>query len=424
ELVENIVHLFQQNRARLVALMMLEVGKPVWEADADVAEAIDFCKYYLSLRRSLGRSELPRTTDLNLFLYEPRGITAVICPWNFPVAIPTGMIIANLLVGNPVVFKPAEQATMLGNEVFQIFRNAGFDETKLIFAPGYGDTVGEFLVRAAEVSTILFTGSKAVGMRILNLTANNHSEAGFKKLICELGGKNAIYIDEEVDCDEAVDIVIQSAFGYAGQKCSACSRLFVHKAISSQILAKLVTQIQSIRTGSAKDPETFLPYVIDRDSYYRLETYVDKAEKEGLVMAKSGYPESHAASFIPATLVFNPRPDSPYAREELFGPILSYFEVNDFNEALEQINSVDYALTGGVITKSRDIVEKAIRNFNCGNLYINRKITGALVGCQPFGGRKFSGTGFKAGGKNYLLQLVHEKAVSVRGFENLQDFFK
>ncbi len=417
ERTNKLINLFQTHRARLVALLMLEVGKPILEADAEVAEAIDFCRYYLMLLRSLQPRKLSKNHEHTWLLYEARGVTCVISPWNFPIAIPTGMIISNLLVGNPVVFKPAEQSIFLGYELFKLIREAGWGETDIILAPGYGESVGEFLVKSSQIETIMFTGSKAVGARIIELSSKHHSNLGFKRVIAEMGGKNAIYVHEDADIEFALNITVASAFGYAGQKCSACSRLFVHKNISPEFLPKLAEAVRSIRVGSAKDPETVLPYVINRDAYHRLWNVIQQASKEGLVIARSGYPDSNSASFIPATLLYQPAFSSIYATEELFGPILCYFEVENFDEALERINGVDYALTGGVITKSRDIIQKAVKEFNCGNLYVNRKITGALVGKHPFGGRRFSGTGFKAGGPNYLLQLVNEKAVSITDIE-------
>ncbi|MCS6961778.1 MAG: aldehyde dehydrogenase family protein [Deltaproteobacteria bacterium] len=416
-LCETIVNLLQKKRSYLTALMAIEVGKPILEADADVAEAIDFVRFYRQNLEKLKKAELYKNGVEECFMvYEPRGVSAVISPWNFPIAIPTGMIIANLLVGNPVVFKPAEQATWLGYELYKLFLEAGFNEEQIVFAPGLGETIGEALVKSPMIGQILFTGSRAVGTRIIELSARHHSVLGFKKVIAEMGGKNAIYVDQDVDIDYAVEVVIHSAFSYAGQKCSACSRVFVHSKIKKHFIDSLSEKIKTIRIGSAKDPNTFLPYVIDKSSYHRLISIVKEAEKSGLVIAQSSYPESKSACFVPATLILEPPRDSVFNKEELFGPILSVFEVSSFDEALPLINGVDYALTGGVITKSQKIVEKAIREFNCGNLYVNRKITGALVGRHPFGGRLFSGTGFKAGGENYLLQLVQEKSVSISGY--------
>lgn len=414
DIEEKLVKLLQKNRDRLVALLMVEVGKPIIEADADVAEAIDFVRYYSKLRAELKEKILYKnqSEECRLF-YEPRGIAAVISPWNFPVAIPIGMIISNLFVGNPVIFKPAEQSLLIGYEVFKILREAGFDETQIQFAPGYGETIGEALVKSRLVDIIMFTGSRAVGEMIMKISSGITTSRGFKRVVAEMGGKNAIYVDSGVDVQKAVDIVITSAFGYAGQKCSACSRVFVNKQIFDEFLSLLAAKVESLRVGSAKDPEVFLPFVIDESAYRRLSRAVKEAESLGLVKARSVYPEVKNAGLIPACVLLNPPKSSSYAREELFGPILSVFPCDSFEDALVEINDVDYALTGGVITGSQAVIEAAVDKFNCGNLYINRKITGALVGRHPFGGRKFSGIGFKAGGENYLKQLTLEKAVSI-----------
>lgn len=420
KLAGKVAELLETKRAELVALLILEVGKPIYEADAEIAEAIDFCNYYSLLLEKLSpqvtfNSEWERCT----LFYEPKGVAAVISPWNFPIAIPLGMIIANLLVGNPVVFKPAEQANLCGFTVYSLLVEAGWPEEALIFAPGLGETAGDFLVKSAWVDLVMFTGSKAVGSLIQKNCSNTPSRNGFKKVIAEMGGKNAIFVDKGVDCRKAVEIVLASAFGYAGQKCSACSRLFVHNEIYEEFMEPFLEAVKSLRVGSARDFETFLPFLINEEAYYRTQKILESIKKESIrVLANSLYPVTRNAKFMPAYVLEAP-PEGSSLDEELFAPIISVYRVANFQEALPRINSTSYALTGGVITKSRETADLAIKYFNCGNLYINRKITGAFVGRHPFGGRKFSGIGFKAGGPNYLIQLVNEKLVAELDYATL-----
>ncbi len=413
-LLDRVADRLHADRTEMASIIVHECGKPVIEADADVAEAIDFCRYYAEQARALfaTRELCGMDGESDLLIYEPRGVTAVIAPWNFPLAIPCGMFAASLVTGNPTALKPAEQSNLVALRLFEHFISAGMPAEVAAFLPGDGSEIGELLVIAPEVDTIAFTGSREVGMHIVAKAAQwSPGQTHIKRVIVEMGGKNAILVDESADFDQAISGVLDSAFGFAGQKCSACSRLFVHKAVYPRFRDRLAEAVRSLVAGPASDPSCDLGPVIDRDAHRRLLSLI---ERNGTPLAQGilhtdANPEGF---FIPATLYADVPDDSELLLEEWFGPILAMTPVTDFAAAVSRANDSVYGLTGGVFSRSPANLTYAARNFRVGNLYLNRGCTGALVGRQPFGGAKLSGVGSKAGGPDYLLQFVVPRVIT------------
>jgi RHH-type proline utilization regulon transcriptional repressor/proline dehydrogenase/delta 1-pyrroline-5-carboxylate dehydrogenase len=406
----------RRRRFELAAWEVYECGKPWREADGDVAEAIDFCEYYSAGAIAL---QSDRGVDVpgeeNRFEYLPRGVTAVIAPWNFPLAILTGMTTAALATGNTVVMKPSEQSAVIGAKLMEVFNTVGLPPGVLNFLPGEGSVVGVALVEHPDVAAIAFTGSRSVGLAI-NAKAAEVSRRGapaVKHVIAEMGGKNAIIIDADADLDEAVLGVTKSAFGYAGQKCSACSRCIVLAPVYDTFLARLIDATKSLLVGAAEDPATHIGPVIDNESQARINDYAAIGRQEGRAvlavdvgaLAKQGY-------FIGPHIFADVAPTARIAQEEIFGPILAVIRANDLDDALVIANGTEYALTGGIFSRSPANLDRARREFLVGNLYVNRPITGALVSRQPFGGFRMSGIGGKAGGPDYLLQFTVGRTIT------------
>ena len=404
--------LMRTRRDELAAWEILECGKPWREADADLAEAIDFLEFYaadwlrLSPPKRLGREP----GELNQRLHSSRGVTAVIAPWNFPLAIPTGMVSAALVTGNPVMFKPSERSPMMGHWLTEILREAGVPEGILCCLPG-GPEIGRALVCHPEIATIAFTGSKDVGLGILKdasvLVPGQHM---VKRVLAEMGGKNAIIVDETADLDDAITGVVASFTGYAGQKCSACSRAIVHAAIYDSFLDRLKEAVLSLRVGNPEEPGTQVGPVIDRRAQAKIQEYIEIGTKEARLLVEGTV--TGPGWFVGPTVFADVAPTHRVAQEEIFGPILAVMKADSFQESLILANSTAYALTGGVYSRSPANLELARQRFDVGNLYLNRPITGALVGRQPFGGHRFSGVGAKAGGEEYLTQFVITRVVS------------
>jgi len=398
----------QRRRYDLAALEIFETGKSWRDADADVAEAIDFLRYYnRRMRRFMRPMRLGREPgEINHLEYRPRGIAAVLSPWNFPLAIPTGMVAAALVTGNTVLFKPSERAPVTGYALVDAFREAGLPEDALTCLPGDSAT-GRRLVAHPDVPIIAFTGSKSVGLEIIAEAAQvRPGQREVKKVIAEMGGKNAIIVDDTADLDEAVAGVTASFLGYQGQKCSACSRVIVLDAIHDVFVERLVEAARSVRMGLPEESGTRLGPLIDERAVLNVLAYIDLAKQEGTVMLRPDGEHRLGPNFVGPTIVTNIRPDHRLAREEIFGPVLAVLRARDFDEALAFANASDYALTGGLYSRSPRHIARARDEFLVGNLYINRGITGALVGRQPFGGGRLSGIGAKAGGPDYLLQFV------------------
>jgi RHH-type proline utilization regulon transcriptional repressor/proline dehydrogenase/delta 1-pyrroline-5-carboxylate dehydrogenase len=415
ELLFRVADLIRQQRDRLAALEVFEVGKPWRESDADVTETIDYLEYYgrEMLRLDRPRRMGPVPGEINEYFYQPRGVCVVIPPWNFPMAILTGMTAAALVTGNTVVVKPAIQSPVIAARLVELFREAGVPPGVLNFIPGPGVEIGEFLVAHPQVHMIAFTGSRAVGCRINARAAElQDGQDHLKRVLAEMGGKNAIIVDEDADLDEAVAGVAASAFGYAGQKCSACSRAIVLDPIHDAFLARLVETARSLRVGPPEDPGSYLGPVIDATAYKRVRNYIEVGRQEARPVLEADVTHLGDGYFVTPTIFSDVPPRARIAQEEIFGPVLGVLRVRSFDEALAVAMDTPYALTGGVYSRSPAHLEQARREFRVGNLYLNRKCTGAIVARQPFGGFKMSGIGSKAGGPDYLLQFMEPRTVT------------
>ncbi|RII28392.1 MAG: L-glutamate gamma-semialdehyde dehydrogenase [Geobacter sp.] len=396
------------------AWQVLEIGKQWDQAYADVTEAIDFLEYYAREMIRLGE---PRRAghapgELNHYFYEPKGVAAVIAPWNFPLAISIGMVSAAIVTGNCVVFKPSGLTCLIGWHLVEIFREAGLPAGVFNYIPGRGSTMGDYLVDHPDVSLIAFTGSMETGTRIIERAARVHpGQANVKKVIAEMGGKNAIIIDDDADLDEAVPHVLGSAFGFQGQKCSACSRVIVLDGVYDKFVARLVSMAEATRIGPAEDPAFYMGAVADERAQKSIREYAEIGKKEGHLLYESQVPAGEGY-YVPMTIIGGIRPDHRIAQEEIFGPVLAVMRVKDFDQAIQWANSTRFALTGGIFSRSPGHLERARREFRVGNLYINRNITGALVERQPFGGSRMSGVGTKAGGPDYLLHFMDPRVVT------------
>jgi RHH-type transcriptional regulator, proline utilization regulon repressor / proline dehydrogenase / delta 1-pyrroline-5-carboxylate dehydrogenase len=403
----------RERRLELAALEVRECAKPWPEADADVCEAIDFLEYYArgAIELGHGRELLQVPGERNELSYVPRGVVAVISPWNFPLAIPCGMSAAALVTGNAVVLKPAEQSPGLAYQLVLALRAGGVPPAAISLLPGEGDA-GAALVRHPGVHAIAFTGSLAVGRDIIASAAQvPEGQRHFKPVVAELGGKNCVIVAADADLDEAVPAIAASAFGYAGQKCSAASRVLVHEAIADQLLERLAGAVQTLVVGQADTLGTDVPPVIERDAQERVARYAEIAAAEGRIVAQAPAPAADGW-FCPATLAADLSSGSAVLNEEIFGPLLAVQRVRDVADACDLVDGLAYALTGGLFTRDPGIVRYVRDRSPVGNLYVNRGITGAMVARQPFGGNRLSGTGLKAGGPDYLLQFVEQRAVS------------
>ncbi len=412
DLLNKTAALMRRERYELAAWEVYETGKPWREADADIAEAIDFLEFYAMQMRRLGE---PRRLglepgELNHLHYGPRGRAAVIAPWNFPLASPTGLVSAALVTGNVVLFKPSERAPVMGAHLVRLLIEAGVPKGVVQLVPG-GPQLGRALVGHPEVQLIAFTGSKAVGMEILDRAAHVESDQRFiKRVIAEMGGKNAILVDETADLDEAVSGVVASFTGYQGQKCSACSRAIVHEAIYDTFLRRLSEAVLSLRIGPPEDPGTRMGPMIDERAREKVREYVEIGKQEGRMVIERQVPGD--GYYIGPVIVADIRPEHRLAQEEIFGPVLAVMRAKDIGEAVRLANSSAYALTGGLYSRSPAHIAVACESLDVGNLYINRPITGSMVGRQPFGGHRLSGVGAKAGGDDYLVQFMVARVIS------------
>ncbi len=414
-LLDRVADVLHRKRFALAALEVLECAKPWREADNDIAEAIDFCRYYAWQMRTLARpqgKDIPGET--NAWLYEPRGVAVVIAPWNFPLAILCGMATAAVVAGNPVILKPAEQSPLIAWELAKAFEEAGAPPGVVNYLPGIGEEIGPILVEHPEVALIAFTGSRAVGLGINASAAKTRDDQDhLKRVIVEMGGKNAIIVDQDADLDDAVAGVAASAFGYSGQKCSACSRVVVLAEIHDAFLARLIEATASLKIAPAEDPACRIGPVIDPDAVSRITAAVQRGKQEArLAWIGDCGPLTDEGFFVPPAIFSNVDPRSALAQEEIFGPVLSVMKANDLDQALSIANGVRYALTGGVYSRSPANIDRCRREFRVGNLYINRRITGALVGRQPFGGFKLSGGGTQAGGPDYLRHFMLPRCIT------------
>jgi RHH-type proline utilization regulon transcriptional repressor/proline dehydrogenase/delta 1-pyrroline-5-carboxylate dehydrogenase len=397
----------------LAAWQIFEVGKQWDQAYADVTEAIDFLEYYgREMLRLAGPHRIGRAPgEVNHYFYQPKGVAAVIAPWNFPLAISCGMCAAAVVTGNCVLYKPSGLSPVVGYTLAELFRDAGLPSAVFNYVPGRGGVIGDYLVDHPEIGLIAFTGSMEVGLRIVERASKVYpGQANIKKVIAELGGKNAIIVDDDADLDEAVVHVLASAFGYQGQKCSACSRVIVVEPIYEKFVRRLVEGAGSIAIGPAENPATYLGPVIDGAARDRILEYIQIGKKEGRLLLHREGPEE--GFYAPLAIFTDIRPEHRLAQEEIFGPVLAVMKAKDFDEAMAWANSARYALTGSVFSRSPRHLERARQEFRVGNLYLNRGCTGAIVERQPFGGFKMSGIGSKAGGPDYLLQFMEPRTVT------------
>ncbi len=398
---------------KLVAWQVIEAGKQWKQAYNDVAEAIDFLEYYaremvyLASPRYMGHAP----GEINEYFYQPKGVAVVIAPWNFPLAISCGMCAAAIVTGNCVLYKPSNQTPVIGHTLLRILQEADLPPGVFNFTPGSGAVIGDFLIDHPQVSLIAFTGSMEVGLRIIQRASHTpENQASVKKVIAEMGGKNAIIIDDDADLDEAIPGVIDSAFAYQGQKCSACSRVIVLDTIYDRFIDRLMGAVRSVKIGPAEEPANFMGPVIDRSAQKRILQYIKLAGQEGTILYCSDVPDE--GYYVPITVVNGITPEDRLAREEIFGPVLAIMQAKDFDQAIEWANCTRFALTGAVFSRSPKHLQRCRKEFRVGNLYFNRGCSGAIVERQPFGGFKMSGIGSKAGGPDYLLQFMEPRTVT------------
>ena len=395
------------------ALQVLETGKSWNEALADTAEAVDFCNYYAGSFEKLSK---PRKTcdtfgESNLSVFEPVGVTAVIAPWNFPLAILTGMTAAPLVCGNPVIIKPAEQSALIAFQFAKLLLESGFHPESFAFLPGPGEDTGRFLVQNPDVSLLSFTGSFAVGAEIIREAGQiRPGQKDIKKCVVEMGGKNTIIVDESADLDEAVLGIISSAFAFQGQKCSACSRLIVLENIYERLMERFLPAVESLPIGPAEDPGFFVGPVVDRPAFERIRSLIQESRQTARILYQGKAPEG--GYFIAPTVFLVKDDRHPLTQEEIFGPVLTVLKVKTLDEAFRLTNRVKYGLTAGFYSRRPGNIERFKARVEAGNIYINRNCTGALVERHPFGGRKMSGLGSKAGGPDSLKHFLHTKIIS------------
>ena len=413
-LLERAADIMHRRRYEISALEVYEVGKAWAEADGDIREAMDFCRFYADEMRRIGRPRLTQHVlgEESYQHYWPRGVAMIIAPWNFPLAILTGMMTAALVTGNTVIMKPAEQSAVIGARLMEIFEEAGVPRGVLNYLPGKGSVMGAHLVDHKDVDLIAFTGSREVGLRIWESAGKTREgQRELKRVICEMGGKNAVIIDADADLDEAIVDTIYSAFGYQGQKCSACSRLIILEEIYPRAMERLMSAAASLRVGNPEEPGIAVGPVIDGKAHKTILGYIESGKQEArLAFQRGDVPEK--GFFIPPTIFTNVDPKAKIACEEIFGPVLSVIKARDLDEAFEIANGTEFALTAGFFSRSPANIERAKAEIVAGNVYVNRSCTGAVVGRHPFGGFKMSGGGTKAGGSDYLLQFVVPRVVT------------
>ena len=408
--------IIRKRKFEFSALMTKEAGKSYAEADADTAEAIDFLEYYgrqmLKILESDKAVKSRRNIERNEFGYIPLGVGVIITPWNFPLAILVGMTSAAVVAGNTVLLKPALTTQVIAYKFMEVLEEAGLPDGIVNFVPGKADEVGEYLVSHPSIRFISFTGSKKVGIHIYEKSAIVQTgQKWLKRVIAEMGGKDAIIVDSDADLDFASETIVKSAFGFSGQKCSACSRAIIHKDIYDELVLKIVEKTTQLKMGDPKNPNTFIGPVNDQVAFDKIVNYIDIGKREGVIVAGGNY-DDKKGYFIEPTVIKDLNTKSRIMQEEIFGPVLGITKAVDFKQAIEIANDTEYGLTGAVITNNRKHIELAKRDFHVGNLYINRKCTGAIVGYQPFGGFNMSGTDSKAGGPDYLILHMQAKTIS------------
>ena len=418
-LVDRLADILERDRLDWTALEVFEAGKPWDEADGDLAEAVDFCRYYARdmRRQSKGQRVGSAPGETSLYHHKPRGVVAVIAPWNFPLAIICGMVSAAVVTGNTVVMKPAEQTAIIGAWLMKAIREAGFPDGVINLVQGLGEEIGDTLTGSPITAMIAFTGSKAVGLHIMKQAAVVHpGQRHMKRVMAELGGKNAIIIDSDADLDEAIGGVLYSAFGFSGQKCSAAGRVIVLDEIYDRFIGRLLEAAKTVKVRHAREADVFVGPVIDQEAKDRILKMIEDAKSSAKLAYQGGWPETASGAqpgyFVPPTIFTDVKPDSRLAQDEVFGPVLAVIRAKNMNEAIEIANDVEYGLTGGIYSRSPANIEMAKKFLEVGNLYINRGCTGAMVDRHPFGGFKMSGVGSKTGGPEYLAQFMEPRVIT------------
>ncbi|HSQ77241.1 MAG TPA: L-glutamate gamma-semialdehyde dehydrogenase [Bacteroidota bacterium] len=410
-----VARLMRKKRFDLNALEILEVGKTWPEADADVAEAIDFLEFYgrEMLRYGVDQPVVKNPGEHSKLVYIPLGVGVVIPPWNFPLAILAGMTSAAIVTGNTVVLKPSSDSPRIGWAFVELMQEAGLPAGVLNFVSGPGGAVGDTLVHHPMTRFISFTGSKEVGIHIYEAAAKvQPGQIWLKRVVAEMGGKDSIVVDETADFNAAVSGVVASAFGFQGQKCSACSRAIVVEKIYDRFVEALAAKVEPLTVGNAEDPANYMGPVVNERSQQSILAYIQKAVSEGGRIVAGGTAAGEGGYFVRPTVIADVDPRATIAQEEIFGPVLAVIRANDFDHAMQIANNTEFGLTGAVYTKNPKRLQRAEQEFFVGNLYLNRKCTGALVGVHPFGGFNMSGTDSKAGGRDYLLLFLQGKSIA------------
>ncbi|MBO8176343.1 MAG: L-glutamate gamma-semialdehyde dehydrogenase [Bacillus sp. (in: Bacteria)] len=406
--------LVRRRKHEFSALLVKEAGKPWKEADADTAEAIDFMEYYgrQMLKLKDGIPVESRPGEFNRFNYIPLGVGVVISPWNFPFAIMAGTTVASLVTGNTVLLKPASSTPVVAYKFVEVLEEAGLPAGVLNFIPGSGAEVGDYLVDHPKTRFISFTGSRDVGIRIYERAAKvNPGQIWLKRVIAEMGGKDTIVVDKDADLELAAQSIVASAFGFSGQKCSACSRAVIVEDVYDQVLNRVVELTKELKVGNPAEQSTFMGPVIDQSAFNKIMNYIEIGKQEGKLMT-GGEGDDSKGYFIQPTVFADVDPEARIMQEEIFGPVVAFTKAKDFDHAIDIANNTEYGLTGAVISNNRANIEKAREDFHVGNLYFNRGCTGAIVGYQPFGGFNMSGTDSKAGGPDYLILHMQAKTTS------------
>jgi 1-pyrroline-5-carboxylate dehydrogenase len=414
ELLLRLAQVLRDRKYEFDAWLVVEAGKTWAEAEADVSEAIDFCEYYARQALKLAKPEptVQLSGERDEMVYLPLGVGVIIPPWNFPLAILLGMTTAALVTGNTVVIKPSSETPTVAAKFAEALLEAGFPPQSFSLLTGSGAAIGDILVSHPKTRFISFTGSRDVGLHINELAAKTpKGQLWIKRVVAEMGGKDAIIVDRETDVDQAVAGVLQSAFGYQGQKCSACSRAIVDEAVYDEFLQKLKAKVERLAIGPSDELSNYMGPVISRRAKESILDYIETGKKEGRLIT-GGESAEGEGYFIKPTVIADVDSKARIFQEEIFGPVLAVTKARDFDHALELANDSEYGLTGAVFTANPEKVDKAKRQFFVGNLYINRKCTGAMVGAHPFGGFNMSGTDSKAGGPDYLLQFVQGKSIA------------
>ncbi|MFE4895557.1 L-glutamate gamma-semialdehyde dehydrogenase [Peribacillus butanolivorans] len=405
--------IIRRRKHEFSALLTKEAGKPWNEADADTAEAIDFLEFYARQMLTLkdGVPVQSRPGEFNRYDYIPLGVGIIISPWNFPFAIMAGTAVAAIVTGNTILLKPASTTPIVAAKFVEVMHEAGLPSGVLNFVPGSGAEVGDYLVDHPKTRFISFTGSRDVGLRIYKRASEvNEGQIWLKRVIAEMGGKDTIVVDKEADLELAAQSIVKSAFGFSGQKCSACSRAVIVEDVYDQVLDRAVELTKQLTVGNPVENH-FMGPVIDQAAFDKIMSYIEIGKEEGRILT-GGEGDSSKGYFVQPTIVADVNPQARLMQEEIFGPVVAFSKAKDFNEALEIANNTEYGLTGAVITTNRLNMEKAREEFHVGNLYFNRGCTGAIVGYQPFGGFNMSGTDSKAGGPDYLQLHMQAKTTS------------